>query len=621
MNLIRLENGKITKTLFNTLAFDLSTDVLVVGAGCAGIFAAQAACSEGASVILIENDNSVGGMHLQGGVGGYYYGFTGGKFEEIDALSLQDENYFMNSAYKDGKQIQYIEMLEQSGVTLLCEHTPTGIFINENNVLGLRVFNGEKEITIKSTVTIDATSDGHLVKLLGVSKRLGRPIDGKTVPFSIISNYVWNDIRCGVNEDAGHVNQYDAKDFSQKIIFSHKLASKNFSKGDFLSLASHLGVREGISFEGEDTLRYENVILDNPPKKTLFYAYSDLDRHGNDRALDEELFQSWWTISNLATVTTKIAFPMGSIIPKGIKGFATAGRCFSCDTYSQSAVRMIRDMFRMGECVGVASALAVKTNGDILNIDYNEYLNIVNRRGCYSGDNVKKFGFDYPGKQKPYAPIEFDVNKNLHLLKTRTPGVAIWSCFLSKDKLKTADKLFSLMEKAENDLEKYNCALALGLLEDTRALQTLREIVTNRDDFYFLDCRRSNQFRSASAICLLGRIGNEEDVMLLENIVFNDKEINKPIYHSLQPNYLYYKHGDRNFVYYEIFTHAAASLLKLYKRLNLNLNSLNARFKELLEGDKIIQRITSTKPGEPAYDEIKGFMEQMLKQTDISIRD
>ena len=615
MDLIRLVDGSIIKTKVDTLNFDLTTDVLVVGAGCAGIYAAQSASSEGAKTTLIEESQSVGGMHVQGGVGGYYYGFPGGKFEDIDDLSLQDEKYFMASAYKDRKQIKYLEMLEESQVNLLFEHTPTGIFVDGNTVLGLKVFDGQKEINVGAKVTVDATSDGHLLKLLDVSKRLGRPLDGKTVPFSIISNYVWNNIRCGVNEDAGHVNQYDAKDFSDKLIFSHKQAARNFSKGEFLCLAQQLGVREGFSYQGEDTLRYSNIILDNPPKKVLFYAYSDLDRHGNDRALDEELFQSWWTVSNLATVAVRIAVPMGAIIPKGIKGFATAGRCFSCDTYSQSAVRMIRDMFRMGECVGVACALAVKSNKDILDVDYGEYLNAVNRRGCFNGDEYKKIGFDYPGKQKPYQAIEFDVDKNLHLLKTRTPGVAIWSCYVAKDRKQTADRLYSLLLKAQDDLEKYNCALALGLLNDERALDTLRKIVVNRDEFYFLDCRRSNQFRSASAICLLGRIGQKQDMELLESIVFNDQEINNPIYHSLKPDYLYYKLGDRNFVYFEIFTHAVASLVKLYKRHELSLNSLNERFKGLMAGDKIVRRITQVAPGEPAYDEIKGFMEQMVKQT------
>ena len=54
MDLIRLVDGSIIKTKVDTLNFDLTTDVLVVGAGCAGIYAAQSASSEGAKTTLIE---------------------------------------------------------------------------------------------------------------------------------------------------------------------------------------------------------------------------------------------------------------------------------------------------------------------------------------------------------------------------------------------------------------------------------------------------------------------------------------------------------------------------------------------------------------------------------------
>ncbi len=611
-----VETGKIKTQKIDDVNFDLTADVLVVGAGCAGIYAADSASRLGKKVILLENGNSVGGMHVEGNVGGYYYGFTGGTYEQVDQESLNDKPYFFESAYKDRKQIAFLKRLKESNVTLLCEHTPTGIYTINNQVVGLKVLSNQGLINIKATVTVDATSDGHLLRTLDVEKRYGRDVDGKTVPFSVISNYVWNNIRCGVNEDAGHVNQYDNQDFSQKIVYAHRTAVKYFTRGDYLSLATRTGLREGVSYTGEQTLKYSDIILDTPPQKILFWAYSDLDRHGNDRAIDEELFQNWWVVSNLATIAMRIGVPLGSVIPKGIKGFATAGRCFSCDSYSQSAVRMIRDMFRMGECVGVACAMASENNGDIYNIDYQEYLNKVTQLGCFGSGNTKKVGFDSPGNRIPYLPVEFDVDKNLELLKTETPGVAIWSCFVSKDYPATKEKLYSLIKDAQTDLERYNCALALGIMGDKTALPYLREIVNNRDCFYFKDCRRSNQFRTASAICLLGRIGEQQDIKLLEEIVFNKEEIKNPIYHTLEPNYLYYKHADRNFVFFDVWTHATNSLVKIYKRLSLDLSNLNKALVNLSNDNEFIESVVPNQPAEhTARVELTDFIEQMIKQT------
>ena len=616
MQLNQVIDGVLTTKEVENISFDKQTDVLVVGAGCAGIFASLSASQEGVSVILLEKDSNVGGMHVNGNVHGYYYGFAGGEFEKIDANVKLDQQYFMKGAIKDSKHAQYLKALKDNQVELLLKHLPTGVYLENDQVVGLKVFDGKKQINIKAKITIDATSDGHVLKTLEVNKRLGRPLDGKTVPFSVISNYVWNNIRCGVNQDAGHVNQYDVEELSSKIIFARQSAKTTFEKGDFLSLATHTGVREGISYEGEDTLDYKNVILGKLPKKVLFNAYSDLDRHGNDRALDEELFQSWWVVSNLATVALKIPVPLGAVIPKGVKGFVTAGRCFSCDTYSQSAVRMIRDMFRMGECVGVLSAICVKDGTSPIEVDYQKYLDTVNKRGCFEGQKDIVAGFDSPSKNVPYKALNLDVDKNLELLATRTPGAAIWSCFVSKDKEQTANKVYQIMQNTQSDLERKNCALALGLMGDERALDTLRQTVINRDCFYFLDCRRSNQFRTAAAICLLGRLGDQTDIDLLESIAFSDSEIDKEMYHTLPADYLYYKHNDRNFVYFDVFTHACASLVNLYKRLSKPLSPLYERFRALMDDQKIIKRITSEPQGTPAYDEIKGFMEQMIKQTE-----
>ena len=118
--------------------------------------------------------------------------------------------------------------------------------------------------------------------------------------------------------------------------------------------------------------------------------------------------QNWWVISNLSTVTARIPVPMGSVVPRGYRGIVTAGRCFSGDSYAQGAVRMTRDMCRMGECVGVAVAMAILDNSTILDIDYDEYLKRVRSRGCYDGDADKKFGFHFPRFGSPYTPVEFD---------------------------------------------------------------------------------------------------------------------------------------------------------------------------------------------------------------------
>ena len=210
--------------------------------------------------------------------------------------------------------------------------------------------------------------------------------------------------------------------------------------------------------------------------------------------------------------------------------------------------------------------------------------------------------------------LDFSLEKNLHLLKTDAPGVAIWSCYLQRDKKVVGDRLCELLKGATDNLYRYNLAIALGIVGDERALPVLREIVENRDCFFFTDNRRSNQFRSAIAVCLLGRLGTEEDLPLLFELL-TAEEIGKLMYNTLTAKYLYHHLPDRNFVYFAMLTHACMAIYKIYKRHNLPLKELNEKFERFFIGESIISKITDAKKGEFAYQDIEEFINCMLKIT------
>ncbi len=638
MILSTLENGNVIKNEQAMPDFEIYCDVLVVGAGSSGVYAADAAARNGAKVILCEIGENIGGMHICGNVNTYYYGMTGGAFEEDDEKNTKDTVFFSNGINWENRQIRATERLMKSGVKTLCSHSAIGVWMDNNHVIGIRAFNGTTILDIGAKIAIDATSDGHIIRMTDVPKKYGKDNDNVYVPFTTRTQYIIGNSLRSCNLDSGLMNHYDAKDFSKQTIASHAASCELIEKGEFLSVALQVGIREGLSFEGEQTLNYGDVLHNNQPEKVLFWAYSDFDRHGYERALDEELFQNWWVICNLATVLITIPVPFGSVVPKGIKGLVTAGRCISCDSYTHSAVRMNRDMFRMGECVGTAAALAIKSNVDFMDIDYDKFCELTDN-GCRNGALPHGFYFDdtyttYLNKMKslnrtpdpryshlaPYDAIrnrlEFDVDKTLHLLKTDAPGPGLWSCYICKDQRGLSDKLYNTLTSATDLLHRYNCAIALGLIEDKRAIPFLKEIINNRDCFFYTDNRRSNQFRSVVAVCLIGRLASENDLPLLYEIL-NDEEWENPMYHTLACNYLYHPVPDRNFVYFAMITHLCVALYKIHKRNNLSLGDLNKRFTKFFEGNKVLRRLTQTNEGEPAYDEIKNYINTILKLTNV----
>lgn len=612
IKLCYLEKNIVKSEFCENIDFDISCDVLCVGLGTAGVFCALSAAREGVKVIGVEKSNFLGGTHTAGNVCRYYYGFEDGTFKDIDENTLHDNVFFIKQLNYESKQLQHIKSLKKYGVDVKFRSIPTGIYFEGNKAVGIRVFDGSKTVNIRAKMVVDGTGDGHLIRIAGVKTSMGRTYDGNVAPFTVRTQFIEDGQYHSINADSGFANQYEPYEFSKKIVYAHANALKYVENCEFLGVAPMTGVREGISFEGEETLCFEDIVSRKKARKPLFYAYADFDRHGKGTALDDEIFQNWTYISNLSTVTARIAVPMGCIMPRGFSSIVTVGRCISGDTYARSAVRMIRDMSRMGECVGILCAMATKENVEISEVDYGKYTKAVKEYGCFSGDEEKTFGFDSPQKVFPYKPVEFDFYKNVRLLKTETPGVAIWSAYVEDG---VSDFLYDEMTNTTDALYRKNCAIALGIKGDRRALPVLRDMVKNRDSFYLKDCRRTNGFPSAIAMCLLGRIGEVSDIQLLSEIIFDNNEPKKEIYRNIKPDILFCNDENINFLYFTFFTYASVALVKIYKRYNLSTKELHGKFLELYEDGEVIKAITNEDADKPNHIEICNFFKYILAET------
>lgn len=613
-----LKNGERIELDASSVTFDTECDLLCIGIGSGGGYATLAAAREGLKVIAAEKDANIGGMPVNGKVTFYYYGFGGGSFEDNDEKGRGYRKVFGTSPdhnNSDLMQIMLYRALKNAGADIMTRTVVTGVYIEDGRVVGARMFNGKKQINIRSKMLVDSTSDGHVVRMCPVKTYLGREVDGKTVPFTVRCEMMDKEGRYKYNNsDSGYCNQYKAAEFSQKILSAH--AARRHDEARELRLVSSApvcGVREGVRYEGEEKLTYSDIFLEKRPEKVLFYAYSDIDKHGHDLAIDDELYQNWWVISNLATITVRIPVPFGAVVPKGLKGIVTAGRCLSVDSYTSSAVRMNRDMFRMGECVGIAASMAIKAGCDFVDVDHAEFVKKAEGYGCFGGDKSKVFGFDDQSGKTPYRPVDFKMSNGqiMELLATETPGPAVWSAYRYGGEA-LADMLVSALDGEDGHL-KYNSAIALGIMGRKEGLEVLRDLVKNRDCFYFKDCRRSNQFRSAVAICLLGRLGEREDIELLRPIVLDDGEFEKELYHTLKPAYVTCSVESCNYVLFQHFTHAAAAMVRLAKKYGVEVkNDFVARF----TGEsrkRIISEVTTESENGAFYGEISDFLDHVIK--------
>lgn len=577
----RINNAAVAREA-EAPVWDASYDIIVSGGGSGGIYAALSAAREGKNVLLLEKTRWCGGQHVQGLVNGYYYGLRDGLFCRTDRRTNEETGLVFYDP-TDGKRLVIAEQLIEAGVHTETMSVITGIYAEEKRILGVQALIGGVVKTIKSKMLIDATSDGHLLRLLPIPLSRGRGWDGQVQPFSSMRVVYMDSVKYdgGLSvsagdmgsryrlfheyRDNGYMNQYDQREYTHAIIRAH--ASHLETMGEnarFLILPDIIGLREGSTYEGEQKITLREILYESgQPENVLLYCFSDVDKHGHDIAFDDEIYQNWFMNCNMSTCTVYIPLPVGALVPKGWKGLATAGRCSSTDTYANSAVRMNTDCFRIGEACGILCAMAADRDQSPMDVPYAELKEKLTGYGLLQDRPDLRPSFWAPamGNDRKYVSWMHDPEEIKRALSTDCPAVALWSChLLGKEAI--GDAVYE-MTGSDNEMLRLNAGIALGVMHDGRAKPILREIIRDRKPFFFMDCRRSNQMRSVIAICLEGQMADEEATDELLKMI-RPEEYENPIYHVLtEPDYKLSVVKEMNLVYFHHFTNAVAALVKI----------------------------------------------------------
>ncbi|MDF2927553.1 MAG: hypothetical protein K0R57_6467 [Paenibacillaceae bacterium] len=563
MNYRRMVNGSIVEAPAGQVQFEEQVDVLVAGVGTAGALAVISASAQGATVLGVDRLSGVGGMGTVGYVSGYYYGLAGGLHVNIDeeAQSMGRE-HFLDRV--EAKKYIMENRITEHGARLSLETTVTGVFMEGNTVKGVSLFSNDRQWNVACATVIDATADSAVCLLAGCATNYGRESDGKTRPFTSVK--VWlnkNGTITRTNHDSGYVNQYDPFELSQGILQAHaSQLLEEFSDGEkrVMFFAPFIGIREGRIIDAEKNISIDEVIACEREEETLFYGYCDFDKHGKDHVLETEALQDLYVAANLSTACFSVPVTLRSVTPKGFKGILVAGRHLGMDHDVASLLRMQRDLQKCGESVGVVAALAAKQGVEPGEVPYTQVKAVLEATGCLTEEHDKGIMFDDSFRREQIQWMT-DAEEIKAALATDMPGIAVYSC-----KLLGAAIAPQLKEwlGSEDRLLRSGAAIGLGMAGDAAALPELRKMVRDRDAFFYKDCRRTNQFRSAIAVYLLGKLGDKESVPMLREILCDEAEYNKPLYHEIKET-SYKLNTSKNFneLYYQVVSHAAVALIRI----------------------------------------------------------
>lgn len=395
-------------------------DVIVCGAGPAGIAAAISAARNNAKTLLIEVNGCLGGVWTAGLLSWILdHSNKSGLIREIESRLVKMQGL---SSIDTGKNLAFdVEKMKilleimciESGIDVLLHTRVTGTVKNNKNRLTHIVTESKsfREAWIGKTF-IDTTGDGDLAALSGCGFDLGSEADGSFQPMSmlaLISGVEFKEIkqfirwagdtgsqskanllneikRAGINPSyarpsifpiatnlymimANHQYGSSGLDTRQvtkatlesrlelhRIIDGLKSLGGSWSDLRIVATAEQIGVREGRRIHGLYKITQSDLVNGTRHPDAVCSVTFGVDVHPVRLAQEPE------GNYNKGVKSKEYDIPLRALIPKDVDGLMMAGRCISGDFISHSSYRVTGNAVTMGEAAGKVSSLAAKTN-------------------------------------------------------------------------------------------------------------------------------------------------------------------------------------------------------------------------------------------------------------------
>lgn len=487
----------------------IATDVLIAGGGTSGCNAAIAAAREGAAVLLVEMDDAVGGVATRSNVSGYHFGSRGGLQDEVDRQVMARQRVFGGRdslSHPEAKRSVYSELLHKHGVQVLLGHICCEVIKDNGKVVGIVAAGPNGLLEIRAKVTVDCTSEGDVSAAAGAAFTMGRAFDGVTHAYSLTPRIIDEHPKTGEpqislrNFDAGWVQSISVKDVSRAYREGREYLLTFLTTGNgigrhLLSIAPKLGVREGRHIVGDYQMVIDDFLHDRRFEDVICRSYSHYDTHARDLGNESDFAQIWLIVLDMFK---KGGFwcdvPYRSLLPQGVDGLLVASRALSVDRDVSMAVRMQRDIQKIGEAAGVAAAISAMHGIEPRQIDVKELQSRLLAYGVLKeNDLTRTTTANLMFNSGPLAkqPLSLEVGMTeeegkrfarqlCDYLGTEEEEVAVW--WLRKLGDAAIDPLTDVLRQSEDYARRRIAAFALALLGSKDAIPMLLEVLRTRDD-------------------------------------------------------------------------------------------------------------------------------------------
>ncbi len=404
-------------------------DVVVIGGGTAGFAAACSAARQGASVRLVEAGSKIGGvMSFCPGMpwgGGYPLGTSiGGIFAE-----LTDRLAGMNPPCADvrpstlenfGCEVQYdheaavftmFQMLEEAGVVCHLGTFAGQPVMDGKRIAAIECYDRRGPLVIEAGMVIDASGDGDISAKAGVPYSLGDGhgnMMGVTLSFTMINApwqrvfakddpYFQAEAAVGVAEgrlhpdlaklylmrgfhpdsvfcNSVHIRGVDGTDPQQVTAATqegrrrcHQLSRfliecvPGFENARMVELGPTVGVRETRRLEALHRISGAEIAAATKFPDGIVACDNPID----------DVMRGEGEMTHAAAVASGSYYtiPFRTLVPAALDNLLFAGRLICADPIAFASVRGMPQCMAMGEAVGIAATLALKTGLPVQQVD------------------------------------------------------------------------------------------------------------------------------------------------------------------------------------------------------------------------------------------------------------
>ena len=419
---------------------DLNYGIIIGGGGTAGSAAAIAAARRGHRVLLVEEQNCLGGTSTSGGVGEWFASLVG-LGDIFDAVVEELSRYGTFDPGKRHFNPEYLKatwqlLAEEAGVDILFHASVVGVNKEGGSLAGLRIASCSQLLTAKSKYFIDATGEGDLAALAGAEFMQGDPDGGRVLHMTLVawlydtgkeqtphlppglepinSKEELPGLMAGWRVDGGRVymnatkimdhdptdpfnlSEAEREARRQLVRIVHYLQVNEFSTYALASSGAKIGIREGRRILGDYVLTSEQVLDRTEPldfDDGVAVATSQIDFH----SLTKPGNSGW------RQRLEPYAIPLRCLVAKGFPNLLMAGKCISVDQVVHSSCRMTPTCCAMGQAAGTAAAMAVEKGcADIRDVPVPEL------RKVLSSDGME---LD-PSRHEAFAPQDTRFDEN-----------------------------------------------------------------------------------------------------------------------------------------------------------------------------------------------------------------